>query len=116
MIQPTFALVRAVRGDQSWDINCPIPPAYCMLGLLACSEAYELGQLELGCPDSGNKYTVPKADESFFKKNQRHLSHFLWLPEASVSGCGDKSWPASSSTCLYVEYSVVMRGAWPGTL
>ena len=35
-IQPTFALVRVVRGDLSWDINCPIPPAHCMLGLLAC--------------------------------------------------------------------------------
>ena len=40
-IQPTFALVRVVRGDLSWDINCPIPPAHCMLGLLACSEAYK---------------------------------------------------------------------------
>ena len=38
-IQPTFALVRVVRGDLSWDINCPIPPAHSMLGLLACSEA-----------------------------------------------------------------------------
>ena len=29
------------------------------------------------------------------------LSQFLWLPEASVSGCGDKPWPASSCTgCL----------------
>ena len=29
------------------------------------------------------------------------LFHFLWLPEASVSGCGDKSWPAASCTsCL----------------
>ena len=36
-IQPTFALVRVmIRGDLSWDINCPIPPAHCMLGLLAC--------------------------------------------------------------------------------
>ena len=26
-------------------MHCPIPPAYCMLGLLACSEAYEFGQL-----------------------------------------------------------------------
>ena len=40
-IQPTFALVRVVRGDLSLDINCPIPPAQCMLGLLACSEAFE---------------------------------------------------------------------------
>ena len=27
------------------------------------------------------------------------LSRFLWLPEASVSGCGDKPWPAASCTC-----------------
>ena len=37
-IQPTFALVRVVREDESWDINCPIPPAYCMLNLLAYSK------------------------------------------------------------------------------
>ena len=38
-MQPTYALVRVVRGNESWDINRPIPPpAYCMLGLLACSE------------------------------------------------------------------------------
>ena len=43
-IQPTFALVRVVRGDLSLDINCPIPPAHCMLGLLACSEAFGFGQ------------------------------------------------------------------------
>ena len=47
-IQPTFALVRVIRGDLSWDTNCPIPPAHCMLGLLACSEAYEFGQLGTG--------------------------------------------------------------------
>ena len=47
-IQPTFALVRVVRGDLSWDTNCPIPPSHCMLGLLACSEAYEFGQLGTG--------------------------------------------------------------------
>ena len=29
-------------------INCRIPPAHCMLGLLACSEAYEFGQLGTG--------------------------------------------------------------------
>ena len=29
------------------------------------------------------------------------LSHFLWLPDASVSGYGDKLWPAASCTrCL----------------
>ena len=49
-----FALVRVVRGDLSWDINCPIPPAHCMLGLLACTEAYEFGQLGTGCTGSGN--------------------------------------------------------------
>ena len=47
-IQPTFALVRVVRGDLSREINCPIPPDHCMLGLLACSEAYEFGQLGTG--------------------------------------------------------------------
>ena len=47
-IQPTFTLVRVVRGDLSWDINCLIPPAHCVLGLLACSEAYEFGQLGTG--------------------------------------------------------------------
>ena len=47
-IQKTFALVRVVRGYSSWDINCHIPPVYCMLGLLACSEAYEFGQLGTG--------------------------------------------------------------------
>ena len=66
-IQPTFALVLVVRGDESWDINCPIPQAYCMLGLLACSEAYELGQLGSGL-SWVRKYTVPKADEFFFKR------------------------------------------------
>ena len=25
---------------------------------------------------------------------------FLWLPEASVSGCGDKPWPTSSCRIL----------------
>ena len=47
-IQPTFSLVRVVRGDLSWDINCLIPPAHCMLDLFACSEAYEFGQLGTG--------------------------------------------------------------------
>ena len=32
----------------SSDINCPVPPAYCMLGVLACSEAYEFEQLGTG--------------------------------------------------------------------
>ena len=27
-IQPTFALVRVVRGDLSWDINCPMFPLF----------------------------------------------------------------------------------------
>ena len=47
-IQPTFALVRVVKGDKPMDINCPIPPACCMHGHLACSEAYEFGQLGTG--------------------------------------------------------------------
>ena len=48
-IHPTFALEGlVVRCDKSWDINCPVPSAYCMLGLLACSEEYEFGQLGTG--------------------------------------------------------------------
>ena len=38
---------------------------------------------------------------------------FLWLPEASVSGCGDKPWPPSSCTCC-LQNTVVMCGAWQG--
>ena len=34
--------------------NCPIPPAYCMLGLLECNEAYEFEQLGNGYSWSGN--------------------------------------------------------------
>ena len=49
-IQPTFALVHVVRGDESWDINCDIPPAYFIFGLLACSEANEFGQFGTGWP------------------------------------------------------------------
>ena len=70
-IQSTFALVRVIRGDLSWDINCPIPPAYCMIGLLACSEASRFALSGTGL--SGfRQYTVPKADEFFFLKNQRY--------------------------------------------
>ena len=47
-IQPTFALVGVVRGDESGDIKCPIPPASSMLGLLASSEAYKFGELGTG--------------------------------------------------------------------
>ena len=41
----------------------------------------------------------------FFCKHQIvygfSLAYFLWLPEASVSGSGDKPWPAASSaSCL----------------
>ena len=50
--QPTFALVRVVRGDLSWDINCPIPPAHCMLGLLAVVRRMSLDSWALGCPGS----------------------------------------------------------------
>ena len=46
-IQLTFSLVCVVNGDYSRDINCLIPPAYCMLGRLACYEAYQFGQLGL---------------------------------------------------------------------
>ena len=44
-IQPTFALLHVLRCDSPRNINCPIPPAYCMHGLIACSEGYEFGQL-----------------------------------------------------------------------
>ena len=27
-IQPTFAIVREVRVDESRDMNCPMPPAH----------------------------------------------------------------------------------------
>ena len=37
----------ACSTNQLRDINDPIPPAYCMLGLLACSEAYGFGQCAL---------------------------------------------------------------------
>ena len=30
------------------EYKLPIPPAYCMLALLACCEAYEFGQLGTG--------------------------------------------------------------------
>ena len=36
------------------DINCPIPPAYCMLGLLASVRRMSLDSWALGCPGSGN--------------------------------------------------------------
>ena len=45
-IQPTFVLVRVVRGDLPRDIICHIPPVYCMHDL-ACSEA-EFRQLGPG--------------------------------------------------------------------
>ena len=40
--------INCINCIQSSDINCPIPPAHCMLGLLACSEACEFGQLGTG--------------------------------------------------------------------
>ena len=43
-IQPIFALVHVVRGDQSRDMNSPIPPAH-SINALVSSEAYEFGQL-----------------------------------------------------------------------
>ena len=36
------------KRRQIMNVNCPLPPAYCMIGLLACSEAYEFGQLGTG--------------------------------------------------------------------
>ena len=47
------------------DINSRIPPACCMHGLLACSEAYEFGHLGTGL-SWFRLYTVAKADEFFF--------------------------------------------------
>ena len=41
-IQPTPALRRVVRRDYLRDMSYPLPPAYCMQGLLACNGAYEL--------------------------------------------------------------------------
>ena len=48
IMQPTFALVRVVRGNLLRDINCPVPPAYCMFSLLPCNEAYEIGEFGTG--------------------------------------------------------------------
>ena len=42
-IQPTPALRRVVGDDYLRDMSYPLPPAHCMLGLLACNGAYELG-------------------------------------------------------------------------
>ena len=42
-----------------------IPPAYGMIGLLACSEEHEFGQLATGL-SWFRYYTVPKADEFLF--------------------------------------------------
>ena len=47
-MQPTFALVHVAGDDESRDINCPIPLAHWMIGLLVCSEAYEFGKLGTG--------------------------------------------------------------------
>ena len=63
---PTFALVRVVRGDVLRVMNCPLAHGHCMFGFLACSEAYEFGQLGISMSLS-SKYTFPKADE--LKKN-----------------------------------------------
>ena len=71
-IERTFALWCVVRGEHLWDMKCPIPPAYCMLGILAYSEAYEFGQLVLGCPGAGNILFQVRMS-SLKKKNQRHL-------------------------------------------
>ena len=40
-LQPMPALMRVVRGDHIRDVNCPTPPAHCMLCLLACNGAYK---------------------------------------------------------------------------
>ena len=52
------------KADLLSAINCPIPPAHCMLGLLACNEAYEFGQLGTGL-SWFMKYAVLNADEFF---------------------------------------------------
>ena len=53
-IQPTPALMCIIRDDNLRDINCSIPLANCMLHFLVYNWVYELGQLALGCPGSGN--------------------------------------------------------------
>ena len=72
--RPTSAPVRVVRGDKSWDINCPIPLAYCMLGSLASSEAYEFDRQAQGCHGSGNILF------------QMWISSFLKEPTGSLRG------------------------------
>ena len=52
-IEPTVALVRVVRGDESRDVNCPIPPAYCMTYVHAL-RPMSLDSWALGCPGYGN--------------------------------------------------------------
>ena len=52
----------------------PIPPNYYMLGLLACSEAYEFGQLGTGCCGSCNILF------------QSRMSYFFKEPTASLRG------------------------------
>ena len=37
--------MRVVIGDDLRDMICPMPPVHYLLGLLAFSEAYELGQM-----------------------------------------------------------------------
>ena len=71
IILTTFALALVVRDDLLWDIYFPIPPGYCMVGLLACSVTYEFGQFDTGL-SWFRYYTAPKAEELVFLKNKRH--------------------------------------------
>ena len=50
-------------------MNCPIPPAHSIMGLLVCSVAYEFGQWALGSPGSGNML-LQMGMSSFFKKKE----------------------------------------------
>ena len=55
--------MRVVRSDYSRNMNCPIPLAHCMLGLLAENQAYELGQLGTGLFWAGNNVAM---EDGFF--------------------------------------------------
>ena len=45
---------------------------HCGLGDQNAAKRTSLVSWALGCPGSGNTHAVPKADEFFFLKDQRH--------------------------------------------
>ena len=66
---------RLIKGTR--DIHCLIPSAFCILGLLACCEAYEFGQLGAGL-SWFRLYTVPNPDELvYFKEPMAFLREIL---------------------------------------